>query len=615
MRFRESTQHSNEIRPTPELEVWDLYISVGIILCILAASPLIERWSAHFSTRDYQVTDEGIVLYAALRSMSTLPHMGFQYYYTGGLEVGVGVIFSVFEPSVEVARWTVASSMTMMAVFVYLLYRLMGLSRFVGVISSCWSVVLAHLINYHTHPAWFAMMCIPLGMILLLKGIEKKRMLWLLLSGVTVGIMLSVKQNTAVYVFLGFLFFLHFLMTGEVTDTTSRTMTRWTFLLRLRFLAALVLPLVVTGFLIYIIAAALTVINIALLLLAPAAIAIANILALWKHRDTPTSCSAMISLFEKRVLVVSTGVLLGFMPMIVLYAIHGGLGVLFDESFFRIHSVLTKLRVDWGFLSEASLENPIIMLRKIVIHGIPLLAIAIGFYVNADRLRTKKLTGTARVLLLNSILFSVLHFTLFPIAGTIYLPYLFPLAVLSFVYVTERLLFERIALPFWRGALLVGILLTAVASYVGIRIAGGDWDEAGLFSKKTVLLQEARGGMRVPVDVAIDLVPLLEYLKTRPQEESFIACNRYNELLAFLTGRRTMKDLALQFYVSYGYHDEEFSQIQTLARERAIDVIILTRMYLRGSPTETELLDFLEREYTLALRSDEHFIFQRIPSP
>jgi hypothetical protein len=594
----------------------DLLIAFGLFIIVLFLVPTFGVLSAHFATKEFQLSDEGIVVYTGYRaSLGQLPHLAFPYYYAGGLEIILGALFNTLGTTFGVARWALGLCMAFTVLLIYLVYAVAGIHRATAVIGAVVSVGYGYLMNYHVHPAWFAVAFVPLGMLFLVRGLRHGSVSLILLAGVCTGVSSAFKQTTGIFVLLSFILFTTFIPpNSERESEPERKELKTRFPLgEARFAAVMIGPVMIFVFLVYLISSNLTVLNIVLFLTIPALVIVLSMKAIWNvGRTSARVRRSFVQFCEKTSLLLVCGFFLGLLPIMIYYFLHGGIENFLNDSFLKVHSAMTHTVQLWTFAMPESTADPLIMFRRLVVHSVPFLAIVGGLVFSFRRMRKNIYDRSTVLLLLNSLTLSILHFSLFPLPETLYLLYLLPLIALPFMFALDSFLKSKVSSGFLRAAATVLILVIVVGFYWGSRLFTPEWQNEQAISSEVTLIDHDRGDIYVPRHVADYLAPVINYLNGRPKDESFAAIDRLDAVVAFLTSHPTVVNYSQLFYLSSGYSGHHYRDLKVLAEKHKIDTIILGRPFLRNTPGEQELFQYLAGHYKPVLNTLNYLGYQRI---
>jgi hypothetical protein len=183
------------------------------------------------------------------------------------------------------------------------------------------------------------------------------------------------------------------------------------------------------------------------------------------------------------------------------------------------------------------------------------------------------------------------------------------MVVLPCSFLLDDVLSSRVRSSFTRRAVLLLALLLPLSAYFGGKYVSGQLD--GMLAREITVLDQQRGNIYLAKDVANYVAPVVNYLNGRQTSESFIGYDVYNRAYAFLTGRRIQVDYSQRH--QYGeLDDRDVLGIVSLSRERKIDTIVLAKSSLRGSQAEEQMFVYLSDDYTLALNTPTHMVFQRV---
>jgi hypothetical protein len=594
-----------------------------LFLTTLLLSPFLEPWSGHFATQEYHVSDEGIVLYAAQRaSMGQLPHISFPYYYMGGLEIAVGVIFRWFGSTFEVARWFLAVNMAGMVSIFFLLLVQFSVSIPVAATSAFLSVVIGYVLNYHVHPAWFAMTLVACGMLFLQRGLNGKKLILLIVAGIFLGIATTLKQSTGVFALIAFMYFVFWYhSTHQLTFEHARTSDAFA---GLRVFIALLIPVGLFLMLLYVIRLSITLLNFSMFMAMPLLITTVSVWLLSRRAlRSPTTIHLVLRSLLFTIVSLAAGFVLGLVPILLCYATQDGLDPLIRESLTKVQTVFSRTEVAWAFSYGGEVNNPLVMLRRLGIYLIPIASIGIGFmWGTKEVLMQQRISVRAQALALNSITLAALWFTLYPLVGIVYLYFLAPMIMVPFVISVDHLLRRGISRPAKRAALVIATIAMAFLVYLGSRLLAGDWKYQGVYVSDIARLDKESGNVCAPTKTVDGIRPVVEYLRTRPENETFVLLNRFNESVAFLTQRKATVDYSLEYYSHHGYSPHSFEEMKWLIEEHKTSTIIVAKEYLSkssdgkgdlaGSPEEKEFFAYVFQNYSGVLETNAYLFYQLI---
>jgi hypothetical protein len=211
------------------------------------------------------------------------------------------------------------------------------------------------------------------------------------------------------------------------------------------------------------------------------------------------------------------------------------------------------------------------------------------------------------LILLDSFICMALLFTQYPRAGYYYTMYLMPFVLLPFVFVIDRALRRPGHLYLLRASNL-GLVFFVTLAYVALRPTDTTVDPFG--SRHFGLIEHDHGNLYYPLKEADYLLPVVDYIRTRPQQESFLAYDVFNIAIAFFT-QRPIQVNYFQKHLFGGYGDQDILELENLAKAKKIDVIVLGKQYLSDTEQEKKLFQFLTSCYDLAFENSNHLVYQR----
>jgi nucleotide-binding universal stress UspA family protein len=302
------------------------------------------------------------------------------------------------------------------------------------------------------------------------------------------------------------------------------------------------------------------------------------------------------------------GFCVGFLPIVVFYALNGGFESFYNESFVEIQEIVTRRYRAFSFSDADSLGSAFTMTRRVGLFGAPLFAVALGIALGLSRMRREPGGSSAIVLILNSTVLSTMYLGLYPNPNRVQILFLAPMIMLPFVYGLSLFLKTRVKGTPTRVALILAFLVAPVVVYFGGRYISETPHEAA--STEIALLDGDRGNIYLPRWVVDYVSPVTNYLRTRPAEETFLGYDVYNKAMAFLAGRRAEADY-FQRHQFREVGDSDIREIRKLAEDQKIDTIILGKSFLPGTEAEKELFSYLAQQYRLVLNTENHLGYQR----
>lgn len=610
---RSASLNNNALNPdSPQQPAKTTFgIAAGLFLVTLLVSPVLDRWSGHFATQEWHLSDEGIVLYASYRTaMDQLPHISFTYYYAGGVEVVLGTIFKMLGSTFGVARWAFAADMAANVSLVFLLLVRFSMGYPLAATFAVGSVVIGRVLNYHVYPAWFAITLVPLAMLFLVQRVNYENRMTIIWAGVTLGLTTSMKQSTGMFAFAGFLYYLYWHHSITTHKSPHATQRQSPALAALQLFVMLLVPILLSLIFLYIIRRSITPLNLFMFMTLPLTLTAACVWSLWRKAvESPETLRSRLHGLERDVMLLGIGYCGGIAPILLYYLAHNGLQPFIAESFLRIQSTLSSKEVFWPFGSTES-GGTIAMIRRLGIYLIPMTSVVAGLVWGMKKQKSLNGSVKSHALVLNSATLATLWFTLYPLVGITYLYYLLPMIVVPFAFAINILLEKRIKSMGGRVGFVAGVFLLSALLYLGSRLAAGDWQHQGVYADEIVPLDVNAKDAYYPKSTARVLDPVLAYLKTRPHGETFVMIDRTNEAVAFLTKRTTAIDYALLFYSGHGYEPRNFEQIMWLVQEKQTNTVIIAKKYLSESTEVRKLLEYLSRRYSLALDTPNYDIYQ-----
>ena len=592
----------------------DAVIGCVIGLIALVSTPLVGKLSTEIVSRDFHLPDESGVVYAALRStVNDIPHIGFPYFYAGGYELALGVVFRIFGASFGVARWTLGISMALTVVALYFIFRLARLRRDVSAFFSLSGVVFAHFLNFHAHPAWIASMLLVVAAALVLAvGTERVNLrFWYMGAGVLIGFATMVKQNSGIYGLLGLTLALLLDAIASAFVGAPHLPPRGRVGRMAGMLILFSVPVVIFALVLYVMRQHLSIDQVVFLFMPPVACTafIAVNLPQLRREGWCIVDGAVVD-FVRRILLLGTGFFLGLLPVSIYYGMHDGFGRFIQESFLSVQAEFTRAQPDWPFFGIEGHGSVTITFRRVLLHIVPLLSLGIGLTFAIFRLRQRRWNSAARVMLFGACLISFTHLTLYPVPGTAYLFYMIPLQIIPFAVIFDAILEEWAHRRFYRAGSLVMAFSVVCFGYLTTRLVAGDIE--GVKPAGVTLLAPPRGDIYEPVELVQQLSPIVQYLSQQDTTRGCIFYGRHGATVSFLTGRRQVEDYALRYYTAHGLGDPEMQDFVSRVRAARPGVVIVAKQYLTGTATEQELFQVLAEGYTLVVDTDTHLVYKRV---
>jgi len=593
----------------------DFAAAVPIFACMLILVPVISKLSAHFSSEVWCLFDDGNIAYAGYRSsLGELPHMAFPYYYSGGFEIVLGLLFAVFGTSFQVAQWTLGLCMAFTGSLAYYMHSWSGIDRFNAVVSSLIAVVVSYAMNFHIFPMWFAQAMIILGILLMITGRTRDRSLLILAAGACLGVASAMKQTAGIYAMCGFILAEALLESSDMQNAAPESLQSilWSPRLRIKLGVVLLFPVVVLTLLTYVVRSHLSVLHFVMLLLFPAIIVITGVWKLWSVGTRSASmCQLLVHRYQRRVGVLVLGFTVGFLPLVALYVVNGGVVQFISDSFLGVQEVVSKRYMEFNFADTNFFESPLVLVRRLGAYLVPSVFAAACFAVSLYRMNRGSNERSTQVLMLNSVTLSTLFLMLYPNPNRVHLLFVMPMVVLPYTFLLDHVLRSRVGSSFARRVILFLVLLLPLSAYFGGKYVSGHLD--GMIAREITVLDRQRGNIYLPKEMANYVAPVVNYLNSRKTSESFIGYDVYNRAYAFLTGRRIQVDYFQRH--QYGeLEDRDVLDIVSLSSERTIDTIVLAKSSLRNTRAEEQLFEYLSHHYTLALSTPTHVVFQRLKS-
>jgi len=580
-------------------------VAIAISIAILFVVPAVSTLSAWFTHGDWYLMDEGTILYAAYRSsLGELPHTEIPYFYTGGLEILLGIVFRIFGSTFAVARWTLGVNMALTAALTYLISRKLSVGK---TIAACFAVIattLAYGMNFHIYPAWYGSTCLLLALLFMWNGLQTGERRWLLVAGVCLGVASSMKQTSGIYGLFAFVLSVLLLSGGLFPLSVSKQPTKKTNV-TLAVLAAT--PIATLIFFVILLRSQLTLLNVIMFLGTPLIVIAFTLRTVMVMSRSHGGAERFVSETKMVLLPVFAGFALGFLPVALIYAVQGNLGQFVGDSFINIQQAFAHRYSVFKFVEDEATSNPFVFVRWLTLFVIPIAAALIGFLYS---IRNGLKCGELRLLLLLSVLIAFSYFTLYPIAIRMYVLFLLPLVTISAAYFAGIVLSRLFGSTMLRVSTVISIFVLVAMIYLGARSFSGDLDV--ITTTKVGLLNQHAGNALVSQETIDYLRPVLGYIEHRPTEESFVGFDVFQKLIAFVTRKKIQTDYLQRHYFNEITPDD-FAALKHLAEDRKIDIVVIGRRYLSGSQPEQSLFDYLNSRYDLALDNQTHLVYQRIP--
>ncbi len=574
---------------------------------MLVFTPVVARFSAHFATEPWCFYDDGNIAYTAYRaSLGEFPHVAFPYFYSGGFEVLLALLFKLFGVSFGIAQWLLGATMALTAALMAYIFQRMGIDAMTAAMSSMLTTGAGVLMNYHLFPGWLAQASVLLGAVLFMKSQESGSAKLIILAGFCIGLAASFKQTYGIYGFLGLVMYATFYRTAE--KPTSRAIVPWRSALFLNMGAVVVMCFIPILLFISVLRMHLNVLNAVMFLVVPAAFSV--LIAWWFIRKcvrNPAESQLTASSLWKAIPLLVLGSILGFLPLAGLFALEGSFMSFISESFFQVQDVVSKRYV--GFQFTDSMGGISGVLRRLIGFSLPLVAACLSFGLGFWRLKKNASDTISQSLILNGILLSVLYLTLYPNVNRAYVFFFLPLAAAPFISILENVL-QRLSISTrFRSIIMLIVLLMPLAGYILSKQHSNDPEKR--LAGEIVKIDDARGNLYVPRSVAENILPVINYLKSRNSEESFLGYDVYSKSMAFVAGRK----VEINYMQKHHYGELENRDIAELIdaiHVKKVDTIVLGKSSLRDLPLEKELFKVLKEEYVLALENQNYFGFQRL---
>ncbi len=580
-------------------------------VCAIAMllSPVVRYLSAFFSSEPWYLYDDATIAYTAWRSsLGEIPHIDFPYYYAGGYELILGCIFSLFGVSLGTAQWFVVVQMAVTSVLMFAFARRCGLGRAVSfIIAIVWGGG-GYLLNLHLFPAWLAQTLVIAALVTFPSVIPVRSWARMLGAGLLLGLASASKQSVGIFALLGFFLVIPILLTEDDPVESENASDKKTGRGRgiSPWLLSPVLPFV---FFLYVLRNHLTVWNL-LFLLAPV-LALSGWI-LWRvaaFARRPRTQMALIGAHARTVILLLVGgYAIGLGMVAGFYAVHGGFWRFFSESFLQVQTEMTRFfsGIEAGNLSLA--DSPSLVVRRSVVYLIlPMFALG-GFIASRSHLLQYSGRSVRQSTLLVCSMLAVLNMTLFPNPVRYLLVTVLPLAAIPYAVVVEAVVATSIREALMRHVVVLALIISPIAGYVGIRMITGDLKS--FVATNATYLDHDRAQIALPAPIAESIRPVLDYLAMRPAEERLHSYDLYNKAFAFLSGRALVHEYG-QLFNFHAQSDDDIRRLSTIVTMERIDILVVGKGYLRGSPAEAELFTSLEPAFSRAVETDSYLIYQK----
>lgn len=581
----------------------------AIIVLMLCVYPLVARFSAYFSTEPWCFFDDGTIAYTAYRaSLGELPHIAFPYYYSGGFEIILGVFFKVFSSTFGVAQLVLGLCMAFTAAIIYFMHNRLQIDEYIAGLSSLFVVGMSFVLNFHLFAAWPAQAFVLMGCVLFMNGLAEKKALSIIVAGISLGLASSMKQTTGIYAIFGFVIYAMVHAATEMTDPDRGSKKEWTKPLILEFVFVMISSFLPIAFFFFVIRSQIVVINLLTFLLVPAFFTgIAGWMFIRRGVMSPEVCHRTVRSYETTVGLLVFGMILGFLPIVFLYLSVGGLKNFIFESFLQVQQVVSKRST--GFEFSISKEDFLPTIRRLIGFSLPLVSSLISVCIGFWRMKRKGIDEVSRWFIFNGILLSVLYFTLYPNINRAYVFILLPLIVMPFVSILDRELQQRVKPRIVRVGIVCMLFVSGLGGYVLSKEMSNDSEKR--LAEAITTIDEQRGTIYVPRQIAESVLPVVNYLRTRGSTEKFLGYDVYNKAIAFLTDRSIEVDYQQRHHYAE-MEDQDIYYIISLAEKREIDTIILGKSSLRHTGAERHLFLYLSKKYRLVLDTPTYFGYQRL---
>ncbi len=169
------------------------------VLCALAFLLLLMQLKSSAN-----LYDEGLVLVNAERIRhGEIPYRDFWTLYAPGYFYALAALFAVVEPTILAARWFDIVLRFGLVIEVYLLARVMT-SRWVALVPAAFVTYWLATIRFYSYPAFPAAGAILLAALALARYLEGRRMRWLFVAGLALGITAILRLDFGGYAAIGF---------------------------------------------------------------------------------------------------------------------------------------------------------------------------------------------------------------------------------------------------------------------------------------------------------------------------------------------------------------------------------------------------------------------------
>ena len=578
-------------------------------LLMLLVYPLVARFSAYFSTEPWCFFDDGTIAYTAYRvSLGELPHIAFPYHYSGGFEIILGGFFRVFRPTFTVAQFVLGLCMASTAAVIYYIHRALQIDRYIAGPSSLLVVGISFISNFHLFAAWPAQALVFVACIFFMNGLEKNSAVSIIVAGMCLGVASSMKQTIGLYAIFGFMIYALVHAATEPTDPYHGTNTDWTKPLFVELLLVIIFSFLPIAFFLFVLRSQIDAVNFLMFLLVPFSFTATGVwMFVRRSARSPEVCHRTVRSYERTVMRLVFGMILGFLPIVLLYLWVGGLKNFIFESFLQVQQVVSKRSA--GFEFSVSKEELAPAIRRLLGFSLPLVSSLASFGIGYGWRRRGGIDQTSRWFILNGILLSVMYFTLYPNVNRAYVFFLLPLIVMPFISILDGGLQQRMKTRIGRVVITGLLLVFVLGGYILSKQMSNDGEKrlAGSITK----IDEQRGAIYLPSQIAESVQPVVKYLRTRSATEKFLGYDVYNKAIAFLVGRPIEVDYQQRHH--YGeMEDQDIYDIIALADERGIDTIILGKPSLRHTEAEAKMFLYLSRKYKLVLDTPSYFAYQRL---
>ncbi len=597
---------------------WRSDVIIGLILgCgLVCLSPVVDVISAMFAHESWRLSGEGDIVDAAYRvSLHDLPHIDFRYYYTGGWEIIVGQLFALFGRDLWVERVALGFVMGVIGFLVYLIQRALNIDRLTAALASLATTLYAFIFLFIIYPAWPAEALVVLAFLLLLTGLEKNRIIAVILAGVSLGIASSFKQTIGVFGVIGGMFTILVLQRDSDVRNLVRGQIRSMRFADLRMYLILALPALAFLLLVWITHQDMTVQVAAMLFPAPFFLALLATIRFAKMRIASAEArSAVVHDAERSLFALGAGFVLGFAPLLAFYLLHGHVHAFIDESFLSVNAIVAhKVRIPSYVIPDGT---PIgLAALKGLPYFLPGLISIASLVVGVRRLNRKNADRLTVFAVLSASFIAMMNMMMYPEVHEIYLLFELPLLFIPVTLLCDVILKKLVKNPRARTFLPTGmfILLIGLRLIRGLMIGWPSWTDPGRIS----ILDENAGRVHVRTPYALYITPVVHYLAGRPAEEHIVSFAKYGKVIGFLSGRRNDDDFGSRWGRRGPFNKQDFDELWGMISANHTPIIILEKEWTRNSPVSQTLHDSLGRYYRLAFDqtafdSSGHSIYQRI---